>query len=110
MNVEGDFRYADPGAFEECIDFIEYLEEHDQNWEEAFVEWVHVSEIWKEDRRASQRQKQKGIAARSSLLNPGGLLSCELGRHGVILKVDDWVFCHGGLLPHHGKACCKRCL
>ncbi|KAK8935617.1 hypothetical protein KSP39_PZI013841 [Platanthera zijinensis] len=54
MNVEGDFRYADPGAFEECIDFIEYLEEHDQNWEEAFVEWVHVSEIWKEDRRASQ--------------------------------------------------------
>lgn len=54
MNVEGDFRYVDPGAFEECIDFIEYLDEHDQNWEEAFAGWIGVSERWKEDRKASQ--------------------------------------------------------
>ncbi|XP_028547571.1 shewanella-like protein phosphatase 1 isoform X1 [Dendrobium catenatum] len=109
MNVEGDFRYVDPGAFEECVDFVEYLEEHDQNWERAFVGWVGVSKRWKENRRASQGhwnpwnlvQRQKGIVARSSLLKPGGPLSCELARHAVILKVDDWVFCHGGLLPHH---------
>lgn len=28
-------------------------------------------------------------------------MACELARHGVVLKVNDWVFCHGGLLPHH---------
>ncbi|CAN4098690.1 unnamed protein product [Withania somnifera] len=27
--------------------------------------------------------------------------ACELARHGVVLKVDDWLFCNGGLLPHH---------
>jgi len=48
-------------------------------------------------------QRQKEIVARSSLFRPGGPLACELARHPVILKVDDWVFCHGGLLPHHGK-------
>ncbi|XP_020583182.1 shewanella-like protein phosphatase 1 [Phalaenopsis equestris] len=108
MNVEGDFRFVDPGAFDESIDFIEYLDEH-QNWEEAFVGWIGVSERWKEDRKSSQDhrnpwnliKRKKGIVARSSLLRPGGLLSCELARHAVILKVDDWVFCHGGLLPHH---------
>lgn len=46
-------------------------------------------------------QRQKGIVARSSLFRPGGPLACELSRHPVILKVDNWVFCHGGLLPHH---------
>jgi len=41
------------------------------------------------------------VIARSTLLRPGGPLACELARHAVVLKVDDWVFCHGGLLPHH---------
>ncbi|RWW89188.1 hypothetical protein BHE74_00001837, partial [Ensete ventricosum] len=46
-------------------------------------------------------QRQQAVIARSSLLSPGGPLACELGRHSVVLKVDDWIFCHGGLLPHH---------
>lgn len=46
-------------------------------------------------------QRQKGVIARSILLKPGGPLASELSRHGVILKVDDWLFCHGGTLPHH---------
>lgn len=50
-------------------------------------------------------QRQKGVNARSTLLKPGGPLACELARHAVVLKVDDWIFCHGGLLPHHGKNC-----
>ncbi|KAF5778141.1 putative metallo-dependent phosphatase [Helianthus annuus] len=45
--------------------------------------------------------RQKGVIARSVLLRPGGPLALELARHPVVLKVDDWVFCHGGLLPHH---------
>lgn len=54
MNVEGDFRYVDPGAFDECIDFLEHLDGHGYNWEEAFVSWISVSKRWKEDRRKSQ--------------------------------------------------------
>ncbi|KAJ0983867.1 hypothetical protein J5N97_002223 [Dioscorea zingiberensis] len=109
MNVEGDFRYVDPGAFDECIGFLEYLDEHEGNWEEAFMGWINVSERWKQNHRMSQShwgtwnlmKRQKGVFARSSLLRPGGPLACELARNAVVLKVDDWVFCHGGLLPHH---------
>lgn len=43
------------------------------------------------------------MIARSILLRPGGPLACELARHAVVLKVNDWVFCHGGLIPNHGK-------
>lgn len=43
MNVEGDFRYVDGGAFDECLDFFEYMNECGHDWEEAFVSWVGVS-------------------------------------------------------------------
>ncbi|KAK1272351.1 hypothetical protein QJS04_geneDACA005967 [Acorus gramineus] len=124
MNVEGDFRYVDPGAFDECIDFLEHLKDCGDNWDDAFVGWHRVSEMYKENNAMSQSQwtpwrlmkdsshdadrliqligqRQKGVVARSSLFRPGGLLARELARHTVVLKVDDWVFCHGGLLPHH---------
>ncbi|XP_010257033.1 PREDICTED: shewanella-like protein phosphatase 1 [Nelumbo nucifera] len=109
MNVEGDFRYVEPGAFDECLDFIGYLNNCENNWGEAFVGWVGVSERWKEDRMLSESywgpwrlmKRQKGVIARSTLLRPGGPLACELAKHAVVLKVNDWVFCHGGLLPHH---------
>ncbi|XP_020101700.1 shewanella-like protein phosphatase 1 isoform X2 [Ananas comosus] len=109
MNVEGDFRYVDPGAYDECIDFLEYLDECGDNWDDAFLSWINIREKWREERRMSEGQwspwsfmkRQKGLIARSSLFRPGGLLACELARHAVVLKVDDWVFCHGGLLPHH---------
>lgn len=48
-------------------------------------------------------QRQKGIIARSILLRPGGPLASELAKNAVVLKINDWVFCHGGLLPHHGN-------
>lgn len=54
MNVEGDFRYVDSGAFDECLDFLEYLEGYEADWEEAFVGWIAVSERYKEDRRMSR--------------------------------------------------------
>lgn len=142
MNIEGDFRYVDSGAFDECSDFLEYLDDCEHNWEDAFSSWSQVSDSWKEERKIAQSswgpwnlvkviieliivlnfrfvviffyddndgifvilgQRQKGVIARSVLLRPGGPLASELARHPVVLKVDDWVFCHGGLLPHHGK-------
>lgn len=54
MNVEGDFRYVDSGGFDECSDFLEYLNDYKNDWEEAFVGWVGMSERWKEDRRLSR--------------------------------------------------------
>ncbi|CAL5353207.1 unnamed protein product [Camellia sinensis] len=108
MNVEGDFRYVDSGGFDECLDFLEYLNDCEHNWEEAFVGWVGVSERMKDQKMSQNRwgpwnlvKRQQGVIARSTLLRPGGPLACELARHAVVLKVDDWVFCHGGLLPHH---------
>jgi len=111
MNVEGDFRYVDPGGFDECIRFLEYLDECDGNWDDAFLNWVNVAERRKKEYRASPNngdwrswnfvKKQKGFAARSSLFKRGGPLACELARHPVVLKINDWIFCHGGLLPHH---------
>ncbi|CAN6293679.1 unnamed protein product [Urochloa humidicola] len=110
MNVEGDFRYVDPGGFDECICFLEYLDECDGNWDDAFLNWVNVAERRKKEYRASPNgdwrswnfvKKQNGIAARSSLFKRGGPLACELAHHPVVIKINDWIFCHGGLLPHH---------
>lgn len=54
MNVEGDFRYVDSGAFDECTDFLEHLEDYEYNWEEALVSWIDASERWKEERKLTQ--------------------------------------------------------
>ncbi|KAH9701930.1 Shewanella-like protein phosphatase 1 [Citrus sinensis] len=96
MNVEGDFRYVDSGGFDECSDFLEYLNDYENDWEEAFVGWVGMSERWKEDRRLSRNywgplnlvKRQKGVIARSVLFRPGGPMACELARHGVVLKIN----------------------
>ncbi|XP_042412117.1 shewanella-like protein phosphatase 1 isoform X1 [Zingiber officinale] len=108
MNIEGDFRYVDLGAFDECIDFVDYLDEYEGNWDDAFIGWNSATNQWKERRISGSHwtpwnfvKKQQGVIARSSLLRPGGPLACELARHAVVLKIDDWIFCHGGLLPHH---------
>ncbi|XP_048136044.1 shewanella-like protein phosphatase 1 isoform X2 [Rhodamnia argentea] len=109
MNVGGDFRYVESGAFEECAGFLDYLDSYGYEWEEAFPGWVAASGRWRQDQKTSPNywdswnlvKRQKGVIARSVLLRPGGPLACELARHAVVLKVNDWVFCHGGLLPHH---------
>lgn len=109
MNVEGDFRYVESGGFDECDDFLEYINDSVDDWDETFTGWVDVSERLKKDPTISRSywgpwnlvKRQKGVIARSILFRPGGPLACELARHPVVLMVNDWVFCHGGLLPHH---------
>ncbi|CAL1368707.1 unnamed protein product [Linum trigynum] len=111
MNVEGDFRYVDSGAYDECLDFLTYLDDgFKDDWDEGFIGWVRASEKRRQEQKASAGshwgqwnllKRQKGVVARSILLRPGGPLACELAKHGVLLKINDWVFCHGGILPHH---------
>lgn len=52
--MEGDFRFVDSGGFEECIDFLEYLDDYRDDWDEAFVDWISVSKRLKEDRKMPQ--------------------------------------------------------
>uniref|UniRef100_A0A803KS70 Calcineurin-like phosphoesterase domain-containing protein n=1 Tax=Chenopodium quinoa TaxID=63459 RepID=A0A803KS70_CHEQI len=127
MNIEGDYRYVDSGGFEECVDFLEYLNECNHNWDEAFIGWNTVSERRKEDCRKYQNnfdpwnlvkvlglfvlldisdqfpfcyakscnnthvlgQRQRGVIARSVLLQPGGRLARELARHPIVLKIHE---------------------
>ncbi|KAJ4840476.1 hypothetical protein Tsubulata_000388 [Turnera subulata] len=94
INVEGDFRYVEPGAFDESTDFMEYLDDSKYDWENAFVGWIRESKRWRNDRKLFQNywdswnlvKRQKGVIARSLLFRPGGPLACELARHGVVLK------------------------
>lgn len=51
--MEGDFRYVESGGFDECSDFMEYINNSEDDWEETFTGWVDVSEKWKEDRTIS---------------------------------------------------------
>lgn len=54
MNVEGDFRYVEAGAFDECADFLEYLNDHEHDWEEAFIGWCSMSRRLKNERKMSR--------------------------------------------------------
>ena len=54
MNVEGDFRYVESGAFDECADFLEYLNEYEYDWDEAFIGWCSVSRRWKDEQKMSR--------------------------------------------------------
>ncbi|KAL3680820.1 hypothetical protein R1sor_023776 [Riccia sorocarpa] len=127
MNVGGDYRFVEAGGFEECINFLSYCEEeHSGDWEAAFQGWYRTSKEQKASRPrpkfinwllnlscvwsmtfgrclCGDYQMQKGAAIRALLLNPGGPIATQLARHGVVLKLNDWLFAHGGILPHHVK-------
>ena len=45
---------------------------------------------------------QASIRVRFLLFQPGGPLALELSRHSVVLLVNETLFAHGGILPHHG--------
>lgn len=49
MNVEGDFRYVESGGYDECDDFLEYINDSVDDWDETFAGWVDVSERLKKD-------------------------------------------------------------
>ena len=43
-----------------------------------------------------------GQSIRRQLFKPGGYMANLLACHSYgVLKINDWIFCHGGLLPQH---------
>jgi len=79
LNVAGDFRYVTPGAF----------------WESAIAAGMTETEI--------ANDRQGVLRARWHLYRPGGQMARELAKNPTVLVVNDLVFVHGGLLPHHNK-------
>lgn len=79
LNVAGDFRYVTPGAF----------------WESAIAAGMTETEI--------ANDRQGVLRARWFLYRPGGQMARELAKNPTVLVVNDIVFAHGGLLPHHNK-------
>ena len=48
------------------------------------------------------------VNIREELFKPGGYMAQMLACHSYsILKINNWIFCHGGLLPSHIKKICK---
>ncbi|PSC70174.1 ser thr phosphatase [Micractinium conductrix] len=80
LNVAGDFRYVTPGAF----------------FESARAAGLSESDIAAGDQR-------RILQARWYLYQPGGAMARELAKNPTVLVVNDIVFAHGGLLPHHLK-------
>jgi hypothetical protein len=74
MNVLGDFRYVTPGG------------------------WVG----WPDEGSASLPAEVPAFArARFAAFRPGGPEALWLSELPMILRVDDTLFVHGGVLPHH---------
>ena len=43
-----------------------------------------------------------GTELRKKIFRPGGYMASMLGCHSYgILKINNWIFCHAGLLPEH---------
>ncbi|RMZ56930.1 hypothetical protein APUTEX25_004992 [Auxenochlorella protothecoides] len=77
LNVAGDFRYVTPGAFWEC----------------AVAAGISDAEL--------ERDPRAALRARWELYRPGGRMAVDLAANPTVLVVNDIVFAHGGLLPHH---------
>ena len=50
----------------------------------------------------SEKSKQVyDIEKRRKIFAPGSKISTILAKRNIIIKIGDYLFCHGGLLPHH---------
>eukprot|EP00271_Cylindrocystis_brebissonii_P002375 TRINITY_DN12957_c0_g1_i1.p1 TRINITY_DN12957_c0_g1~~TRINITY_DN12957_c0_g1_i1.p1 ORF type:complete len:692 (-),score=103.99 TRINITY_DN12957_c0_g1_i1:643-2718(-) len=111
MNVAEDFRYVTEDGYHECDEFVRYcMDEHGGDWESALDSWWRDSQLAKAEQKRqgetgrpwnSWMQSHRRGKARSMLFQVGGPLACELARHGVVLQINDTLFAHGGVLPHH---------
>ena len=96
MNVMGDFRYATPGAFEECRLYEEKRRSKaGKDGDEKRVVDVEMALGEDEDGLA-------GVRARQKLFSPGGEIAKWLAKQPTVLVVDDGtVFAHAGIDLSH---------
>ena len=51
---------------------------------------------------ATNHLNSTGIETRKKLFKPGGYMASMLACHSYgVLKINNWIFCHAGLLPQH---------
>jgi hypothetical protein len=94
MNVMGDFRYATPGAFEECRRYAE-KKRAKENAKEGKGEEASAT-------RGDEDEATAGIRARQQLFKPGGEIAKWLAKQPTVLVVDDGtVFAHAGIDLSH---------
>ncbi|CAI5497629.1 unnamed protein product [Closterium sp. Naga37s-1] len=110
MNVAEEFRYVSDGGFEESEDFYSFcLSECGGDWDSAFREWWQASQQLKASKRRRRGpwngwnpiQGQRQVRERHELFEVGGPMAAELARNNAALMVNDTLFAHGGILPHH---------
>ncbi|GJP31746.1 hypothetical protein CLOM_g14815 [Closterium sp. NIES-68] len=110
MNVAEEFRYVSDGGFEESEDFYSFcLSECGGDWESAFSVWWQASQEMKATKRRRKGpwngwnpiQGQRQVRERHELFEVGGPLAAELARNSAALMINDTLFAHGGILPHH---------
>ncbi|CAI7756408.1 unnamed protein product [Closterium sp. NIES-53] len=110
MNVAEEFRYVSDGGFEESEDFYSFcLSECGGDWDSAFRVWWQASQELKASKRRRRGpwngwnpiQGQRQVRERHELFEVGGPMAAELARNNAALMVNDTLFAHGGILPHH---------
>jgi hypothetical protein len=67
----------------------------------AFFESARAAGLSEADIAAGDQRRI--LQARWYLYQPGGAMARELAKNPTVLVVNDVVFAHGGLLPHHLK-------
>jgi hypothetical protein len=61
-----------------------------------------IMNIMSEFSYVSKKSLEKcDMEMRSKLFNPGNQLNNILIKRNIVLQIGDYIFCHGGLLPHH---------
>ena len=93
MNVMGDFRYATPGAFEECRRYAEKKRAKAQAKGEVSSE--------SDAGMDADDEGMAGVRARQALFKPGGEFARWMAKNPTVLVVDGTVFAHAGVDASH---------
>ena len=93
MNVMGDFRYATPGAFEECRRYAE----------KKRARAAARGELDASDDARDEDDEMAGVRARQALFRPGGEFARWFAKNPTVLVVDGTVFAHAGVDASHAE-------
>ncbi|GAQ87991.1 hypothetical protein KFL_003920100 [Klebsormidium nitens] len=108
MNVYGDFRYVTEEGFKEGDWFDRWAREnYGGDHMAAFQSWYKEAPLAKQQLKRSPSASWNPLLAnrprrvRQELFEPGGPLARVMAGYSAVLQVNDSLFAHGGVLPHH---------